>query len=86
MARGRRQVPYRPSWGGDPIPGLYKCPDGRWRINATGQKFTEHDEARAIEKFYAMTKSDMVALPIAQTKSSGFDDTTLEHFRYPCSV
>jgi len=51
MARGRRQIPYRPSWGGDPIPGLYKCPDGRWRINATGQKFTEHDERRAISKF-----------------------------------
>jgi hypothetical protein len=30
---------------------LYKCPDGRWRINATGQKFTEHDERRAISKF-----------------------------------
>lgn len=51
MARGRRQKPYTPTWGGDPIPGLYKCPDGRWRINATGQKFTEHDERLAISKF-----------------------------------
>jgi len=31
--------------------GLYRCPDGRWRINATGAKFTEADERRAVQKF-----------------------------------
>jgi integrase len=51
MSRGRPQKPHHPSWGGDPIPGLYHCPDGRWRINATGQKFTEPDERRAVQKF-----------------------------------
>jgi hypothetical protein len=51
MARGRPQVPDRPSFGGDPIVGLYRCPDGRWRINATGDKFTERDEHRAIARF-----------------------------------
>jgi hypothetical protein len=51
MARGRPQVPYRPKAGGPPIAGLYRCPDGRWRINATGEKFTEHDEHRAIARF-----------------------------------
>ena len=49
----RRQKPYTPSWGGDPIVGLYRCPDGRWRINATGDKFTCHDERQAIGRFLA---------------------------------
>jgi integrase len=30
---------------------LYRCPDGRWRINATGSKFTCHDERQAIAHF-----------------------------------
>lgn len=60
--RGRPSRPYRTSWGKD-IEGLYKCPDGRWRINATGQKFTEHDERRAVAKFLAMQEPDTVDSP-----------------------
>jgi integrase len=54
MAMGRPQKPYHTSWG-DLLPGLYRCPDGRWRINATGQKFTEPDERRAVQKFLDWT-------------------------------
>src|SRR5688500_8045644 len=70
MAMGRPPKPYRPSWGGDPIPGLYKCPDGRWRINATGKRFTEPDERVAIARFKAWQRENQPAeecvdLPIA---------------------
>jgi hypothetical protein len=57
MAMGRPQRPHVCSWidptTGKPemVPGLYKCPDGRWRINSTGQKFTEADERRAVQRF-----------------------------------
>lgn len=50
--RGRKQKPHQASWG-EHITGLYKCPDGRWRIIATGEKFTEHDERKAVAKFRA---------------------------------
>lgn len=48
--RGRKSIPYKAS-DGSTIDGLYKCPDGRWRINATGEKYTCHDEALAISRF-----------------------------------
>lgn len=54
--RGRPQKPYQTSWN-LPIPGLARDPDGRWRILATGQRFTEHDERRAIARFYETTRS-----------------------------
>lgn len=50
MAMGRPQKPYQTSWG-DIIPGLYRCPDRRWRINVTGEKFTEPDGRRAVQRF-----------------------------------
>lgn len=56
MAMGRPQKPYTCSWTDHTgkqvvVPGLYRCPDGRWRINATGAKFSERDERRAVQKF-----------------------------------
>lgn len=50
MKTGRKTKPYRTTWG-ETIDGLYKCPDGRWRITATGERFTEHDERSAVMKF-----------------------------------
>jgi hypothetical protein len=70
MAMGRPQKPYKCSWPGpdgrpELVPGLYKCPDGRWRINATGQKFTEPDERRAVQRFrdWQASKLETVAIP-----------------------
>jgi len=37
------------------IVGLAKDTDGRWRVMATGQRFVEADERKAVEKFYTMT-------------------------------
>lgn len=54
--RGRPQKPYVTSWGAT-IPGLYRKSDGRWRINATGKEFTEHDERLAVARFRQWLKS-----------------------------
>ena len=50
MAMGRPAKPYAMQ-DGTIVPGLYRCPDGRWRVNATAAKFTEHNERLAIKKF-----------------------------------
>ena len=73
MAMGRPQKPYTCSWLGrdgkhPTISGLYKWPDGRWRINATGRKFTEPDERRAVQRFLDWTTQNdpeaLVSLPL----------------------
>lgn len=45
------------------MPGLYKCPDGRWRISATGAKFTEPDERRAVARFLTAQQAPTVPVP-----------------------
>lgn len=52
--RGRKSKPFRAS-NGKTYDGLYRKPDGRWRIVATGYEFRESDEQRAIAKFYQLT-------------------------------
>ena len=47
---GRPQKPYQAS-DGQIIPGLCHQKDGRWRIVTTGDRFTESDEFRAIQRF-----------------------------------
>ncbi len=49
---GRRQKPFQSKVFGV-VAGLARDTDGRWRILATGQKFTEPDERRAIARFRA---------------------------------
>jgi hypothetical protein len=72
MARPQR--PHKCTWDGKLIQGLYKCPDGRWRINATGQKFTEPDERRAVARFLSMQpKPETVDLPVS-TAPVSIDD------------
>jgi hypothetical protein len=56
-AMARPSKPYHHSKTNDPVPGLYKCKDGRWRIVATGYKFTEQNEDRAIDKFYKLARA-----------------------------
>ena len=40
---------------GEVVVGLARDTDGRWRIMATGQRFTEPDECKAVEKFRDLT-------------------------------
>src|SRR5690348_4477049 len=47
--RGRPQKPYQASWG-DIVPGLARDSDGRWRIVATGFRFSDADERRAVAR------------------------------------
>src|SRR5882672_3192170 len=50
MPAGRKQKPFQTSWG-DIIPGLARGNDHRWRIVATGERFRESDERRAVARF-----------------------------------
>src|SRR5258706_12377613 len=64
MARPQR--PHKCTWDGRLVQGLYKCADGRWRINATGQKFTEPDERRAVQRFdaFAVQRAEKITLTV----------------------
>lgn len=53
MARPTK--PFFAPWLGKHITGLCRQPDGRWRIVATGERFREPDERRAVEHFLAQT-------------------------------
>jgi integrase len=55
---GRKQKPYQSSTG-DIIPGLIRQPDGRWRIVSTGQRFSEPDETKAIDRYYQIVGRPM---------------------------
>ena len=69
--RGRPQAHYR-AGNGDIIVGLSQRADGRWRIIATGQTFSEPDERLAIMRFRRMTTAqDRVILPIAEPGNMG---------------
>lgn len=52
--RGRPLKPYVTSWG-VPVPGLAYDTDRRWRVVATGRKFTEPDERLAVIRFRQLT-------------------------------
>jgi integrase len=64
----RQQRPHKCSWNDKLIPGLYRCPDGRWRINATKVKFTEPDERKAVAHFLSLQPPEpTMGLTIAET-------------------
>ena len=70
MAMGRPQKPYHTSWG-ELIQGLYRCPDGRWRINRTGSKFTEPDERLAVKRFRDQSPiAEIIQLPVYDPASA----------------
>src|SRR4051812_17797784 len=55
IKKGRKLKPHVAA-DGTTINGISRRPsDGRWRIIATGFTFTEPDEAKAIERFRALT-------------------------------
>lgn len=58
---GRPSVEHRDTSSGKIIPGLQRLFDGRWKILATGKRFTEADEQKAIAKFYKLTGYDPLA-------------------------
>lgn len=46
-----RNARTRRSWDSQPVPGVYRCAGNRWRITATGRKFIEPDERKAVDRF-----------------------------------
>lgn len=59
------------SWGDD-VPGLYGCPDGRWRIIDTDREFTEPDERRAVARLldFDSSKGAYAAIPKRRTATA----------------
>jgi hypothetical protein len=55
MKIGRKQRHFEDPKSGNPVVGLSRMTDGRWRIIGTQTRFSEDDPARAIEKFYKLT-------------------------------
>jgi hypothetical protein len=64
--RGRPHKPYRTS-DGQFIDGLSRRPDGRWRIVATGQLFSEPDERIAVARFRALCPPEAVFVSVARS-------------------
>jgi integrase len=58
---GRKPQNYVTS-SNETINGLMRQPDGRWKIIATGQRFTEPDENLAIAHFYRLTGQGLARL------------------------
>ena len=56
------------------IDGLMRQPDGRWRIIATGQRYTEPDEKLAIAKFYRLIGKADHTNQGSLTLHCGFED------------
>jgi hypothetical protein len=57
----RKPISYRCSSDNKTIDGLYKCPDGRRKVVATGFRFTESDERLAIAKCFDLTATASAA-------------------------
>ncbi len=65
--RGRPSRPYRTSYDGTEVHGLHRDKDGRWRIVATGERFSEADERTALDRFREWQQQKQVSrvlLPI----------------------
>jgi hypothetical protein len=74
--RGRKPRPYVCPWNNATIDGLYHCPDGRWRITATGEKFSEADPRRAVTRFREWEARQQgnrvfISLPLDSSTPSG---------------
>ena len=54
MKTGRKQKAWKTTFDGSTIDGLTRRPDGRWRIIGTQKTYTEHDERKAIQRFYKL--------------------------------
>lgn len=55
---GRKAQHYEHPQTGKPIIGLIRQKDGRWRVLETGERFTESDPIKAIDRFYKLTGSE----------------------------
>lgn len=72
--RGRPRKSYTTSWG-EPVEGLARDTDGRWRIVETGYRYSEADERRAVARFRQLHRPERVHVPATlETTLVGQDD------------
>jgi integrase len=73
---GRPKTVYYPKSGGDPIVGLARLADGRWKVSGPPVlKFTEPDERLAIARFHAIQtqrnpNGNWVDLPVGEADAN----------------
>src|SRR5436190_22131413 len=70
--RGRPQARHRMADGKE-ILGLTRRPDGRWRVSATGETFTEPDEKLAVARFLAIAAARDVQSVLLPVDTEGLD-------------
>ena len=75
---GRPSKPYRMANGRE-VHGLYRRPDGRWRIVGTNTIFTEHDENRAVHRFQQMTRDKTATVTIPVVTAGAAEKIESEH-------
>lgn len=80
---GRPTISFR-SFSGSEIKGLSKGKDGRWRVAANGQKFTQENESVAIAKFYSIMakinpQQDGIFVSIPQEKTEAQSKLENQH-------
>ncbi|MCL2648822.1 MAG: site-specific integrase [Phycisphaerales bacterium] len=75
--RGRPSKPYRTTWG-EEVHGLYRSTvrSNQWRVIATGERFTAHDEKVAVHIFHQKMKDHQatVAIPVGTMTDEGWED------------
>lgn len=83
---GRPQKAYRTSWG-EIIQGLDRQSDGRWRVIASGVRFSEADENRAIQRFRQITSTTkpLATLTVAITEPDASPAEILADWSQPLS-
>jgi integrase len=79
MSQRGRKAKHHVTNAGETITGLIKQKDGRWRILATGERFTAESEAEAIARFRQKIKPDNIAVPSTlaaetHTRADGHDE------------
>ena len=66
MAKVGRKANHYETSSGDIVQGLIRQKDGRWRILATGKRFTAETEAEAVGRFYRMAgQNPTIAIPVS---------------------
>lgn len=72
---GRPKAVYRPKCGGDPVVGLHRLSDGRWRVSGPEKiTFSEPDERLAIARFHQIQaeqnpKGNWIHLPVGKARA-----------------
>jgi hypothetical protein len=75
---GRPLKPHTTPWG-ETLVGIIPLGNGRWRISETGERFTEHDEFKAITYFKSKQKRPQAVFIPVRVREDAPTGTTENH-------